>query len=48
MKFTQLIPVVFSLATITLAQSFCSSASHSGQSVKETSNKVGSIGGVGY
>jgi len=48
MKFTQLIPVALSLATTTLAQSFCSSASHSGQSVKETSNKVGSIGGVGY
>ncbi|KAL6625527.1 concanavalin A-like lectin/glucanase domain-containing protein [Neocallimastix sp. 'constans'] len=48
MKFTQLIPVALSLASTTLAQSFCSSASHSGQSVKETSNKVGSIGGVGY
>ncbi|KAL6625521.1 concanavalin A-like lectin/glucanase domain-containing protein [Neocallimastix sp. 'constans'] len=48
MKFTQLISVALSLATTTLAQSFCSSASHSGQSVKETSNKVGSIGGVGY
>ncbi|KAG4101621.1 concanavalin A-like lectin/glucanase [Neocallimastix lanati (nom. inval.)] len=48
MKFTQLIPVALSLATTTLAQSFCSSASHSGQSVKETSNKVGSIGGIGY
>nr|3WP4_A Chain A, CDBFV [Neocallimastix patriciarum] len=29
-------------------QSFCSSASHSGQSVKVTGNKVGTIGGVGY
>ncbi|KAL6625528.1 concanavalin A-like lectin/glucanase domain-containing protein [Neocallimastix sp. 'constans'] len=48
MKFTQLIPVALSLATTTLAQSFCSSASHSGESVKETSNKVGSIGGIGY
>ncbi|ORY20499.1 concanavalin A-like lectin/glucanase [Neocallimastix californiae] len=48
MKFTQLIPVALSLASTTLAQSFCSSATHSGESVKETSNKVGSIGGVGY
>jgi len=48
MKFTQFVPVVFSLATSALAQSFCSSAKHSGQSVKVTSNKVGSIGGIGY
>ncbi|ORX59309.1 concanavalin A-like lectin/glucanase [Piromyces finnis] len=48
MKFLQFIPAVLSLATSTLAQSFCSGASHSGQSVKETGNKVGSIGGVGY
>ncbi|ORX45766.1 xylanase, partial [Piromyces finnis] len=48
MKFSQFIPVALSFATSALAQSFCSSASHSGQSVKETGNKVGSIGGVGY
>ena len=48
MEFTQLIPVALSLVSTTLAQSFCSSATHSGESVKETSNKVGSIGGVGY
>lgn len=30
-----------------LAQDFCN-ASHSGESVKETSNKVGTIGTVGY
>jgi len=48
MKFTQFIPAVLSLATSTLAQSFCSSASHSGQSVKETGNKVGNIGDIGY
>ncbi|ORX48151.1 concanavalin A-like lectin/glucanase [Piromyces finnis] len=47
MKFTQLLPV-FSLATSALAQSFCSGSSHSGQSVKVTGNKVGSIGSVGY
>ncbi|ORX63758.1 concanavalin A-like lectin/glucanase [Anaeromyces robustus] len=50
MKFSQVIPILISLTTTTttLAQSFCSSANHSGQSVKETSNKVGNIGGVGY
>jgi len=48
MKFQQIIPFAFSLATYVSAQSFCSSANHSGTSVKETSNKVGSIGGIGY
>jgi len=48
MKFIQSIPLLLSLATSTLAQSFCSSASHSGQSVKVTSNKVGTIGSIGY
>ncbi|OUM60792.1 glycoside hydrolase family 11 protein [Piromyces sp. E2] len=48
MKFTQFVPAILSLATSALAQSFCSSASHSGQSVRETGNKVGNIGGVGY
>jgi hypothetical protein len=48
MKFVQFVPAVLSLATSALAQSFCSGASHSGQSVKTTSNKVGSIGSVGY
>ncbi|OUM62687.1 family 11 glycoside hydrolase, partial [Piromyces sp. E2] len=35
-------------AGVASAQSFCSSASHSGQSVTEYSNKVGSINGIGY
>jgi len=48
MKFSKIIPVAFSLATSTLAQSFCSSSSHSGQSIKVTGNKVGTIGSVGY
>jgi len=48
MKISQFVPVVLSLATSTLAQSFCSSASHSGQSVKTSGNKTGSIGSVGY
>jgi len=48
MKFTQFVPVALSLISSTLAQSFCSSASHSGTSVKVTSNKVGTIGNVGY
>jgi len=48
MKFTQFIPAVLSLVTSTLAQSFCSSSSHSGQSTKTSGNKTGSIGSVGY
>ncbi|ORX45772.1 concanavalin A-like lectin/glucanase [Piromyces finnis] len=48
MKFTQLLPVALSFATSALAQSFCTGATHTGESVKETGNKVGSIGGVGY
>jgi len=50
MKISRTIPIVFSLATslVVKAQSFCSGASHTGQSTLVTSNKVGSIGGVGY
>jgi len=48
MKFSKIIPIALSLTSSALAQSFCISASHSGQSVTERSNKVGSIGGVGY
>ncbi|ORX63514.1 concanavalin A-like lectin/glucanase, partial [Anaeromyces robustus] len=48
MKFTKVIPILFSLTTTTLAQNFCSSASHSGQSTKANSNTTGNIGGVGY
>jgi len=48
MKFIQFVPFVLSFAVSTLAQDFCTSATHGGQSVKETSNKVGSIGDVGY
>jgi len=47
MKFIQLAPVLLSVASV-YAQDFCTSAQHSGTSVKETSNKVGSIGDVGY
>jgi len=45
----------FSFAVLSLAsaiavnaQSFCSTAKHSGQSVVVNSNSVGNIGGVGY
>ncbi|ORX83942.1 xylanase, partial [Anaeromyces robustus] len=48
MKFSQFVPVLLSFASATLAQDFCTSASHTGESVKETSNKVGTIGDVGY
>ncbi|OUM68481.1 family 11 glycoside hydrolase, partial [Piromyces sp. E2] len=46
----KIIQLILSTATyyVANAQSFCSSAKHSGQSVKETSNKVGSISGIGY
>ncbi|ORX75636.1 concanavalin A-like lectin/glucanase [Anaeromyces robustus] len=47
MKFS-IFPVILSLATSTFAQSFCSASGHSGQSVTERSNKVGSINGIGY
>ncbi|KAG4091280.1 concanavalin A-like lectin/glucanase domain-containing protein [Neocallimastix lanati (nom. inval.)] len=47
MKYTQLISIVLSL-TSTLAQNFCSTTDHTGESVKETSNKVGAIGDIGY
>jgi len=47
MKFIQLTPILLSFASV-YAQDFCSSAQHSGTSVMETSNKVGSIGDVGY
>ncbi|KAL6626024.1 concanavalin A-like lectin/glucanase [Neocallimastix sp. 'constans'] len=50
MKISKTIPIIFSLATsvVVRAQSFCSSASHSGQSTRVTSNKVGTIGNIGY
>jgi len=48
MKFSQFVPVLISLAGSALAQDFCSSAQHTGESVTETSNNVGSIGDVGY
>ncbi|ORX77805.1 concanavalin A-like lectin/glucanase [Anaeromyces robustus] len=47
MKFS-VVPIILSLATSTFAQSFCSASGHSGQSVTERSNKVGSINGIGY
>ncbi|KAL6612945.1 concanavalin A-like lectin/glucanase [Neocallimastix californiae] len=49
MKSFKLLQLVLATTTCVVnAQSFCSSSSHSGQSVKETSNKVGTIGDVGY
>ena len=36
------------LATTAFAQDFCSNSSHSGQSVKISSNQVGKIGDIGY
>ncbi|OUM68770.1 glycoside hydrolase family 11 protein, partial [Piromyces sp. E2] len=48
MKLLQFLPLVASLASTSLAQSFCSSATHSGTSTKVTSNSVGNIGNIGY
>jgi len=48
MKLLKFIPFVFTLATSSLAQSFCSSTKHTGVSVKETKSKKGKIGGVNY
>ena len=48
MKFVQSATLILSVAGTTLAQSFCQSASHSGQSKTEYSNAVGNIGGIGY
>ncbi|KAG4097090.1 hypothetical protein H8356DRAFT_993845 [Neocallimastix lanati (nom. inval.)] len=49
MRFSGLIPLAFTLSVSSVkAQSFCSSAKHSGESVRVTSNKVGQINGIGY
>jgi len=50
MKILNAFQIVLALATpyVANAQSFCSGASHSGTSEKVTSNKVGSINGIGY
>jgi len=50
MKFTKITSLVLSLAaTLTVAEpDFCKNPKHTGQSVKITSNKVGSINGIGY
>ena len=50
MKSSKVINLLLSITatSVVSAQSFCSNASHSGQSVKVTSNKVGSINGIGY
>eukprot|EP00833_Pecoramyces_ruminatium_P010724 jgi/Orpsp1_1/1184756/evm.model.c7180000090878.1 len=50
MKTTNIISLLLSLATtgIVNAQSFCSTSTHSGESVKVTSNETGTIGNIGY
>eukprot|EP00833_Pecoramyces_ruminatium_P017801 jgi/Orpsp1_1/1191833/evm.model.d7180000088826.1 len=50
MKFSKLISIAIASATSFVAAdpSFCSASGHKGQSVKVTSNKVGSINGIGY
>jgi len=47
MNYTKLIQFLATVGLVS-AQSFCSSAKHSGQSVTEYSNKVSSINGIGY
>ncbi|ORX79845.1 concanavalin A-like lectin/glucanase [Anaeromyces robustus] len=48
MKFSTAIFVSLASSLVVNAQSFCSGAKHSGTSVTCNSNKVGSIGSVGY
>eukprot|EP00833_Pecoramyces_ruminatium_P003043 jgi/Orpsp1_1/1177075/evm.model.c7180000060108.1 len=50
MKLQKIIPLTLALAASTTeaAKAFCSGASHSGSSVKVTSNKTGTINGIGY
>jgi hypothetical protein len=48
MKFSTAIFVSLASSLVVNAQSFCSGAKHSGTSVTCNSNRVGSIGGVGY
>ncbi|ORX40356.1 concanavalin A-like lectin/glucanase [Piromyces finnis] len=48
MKFVTLTSILSLATSLVAGQSFCSGSSHSGQSVKVTSNKVGTIGSVGY
>ena len=51
MKFQKIIPLTISLAasvSLVAAQNFCLNNYHSGQSVTEYYNKVGSIGGINY
>jgi len=48
MKSYNILQLVLATVCAVKAQSFCSTSSHSGKSVKETSNKVGKIGDVGY
>ncbi|OUM68839.1 glycoside hydrolase family 11 protein [Piromyces sp. E2] len=47
MKFRAL-SILSLAASLVAGQNFCSNSSHSGQSVKVTTNKVGTIGSVGY
>jgi len=49
MKFLRAASIALSFVTTLVAgQSFCSNAQHTGQSIKVTSNTVGSINGIGY
>jgi len=48
MKLYQLIPLLFSLTSTTLAQSFCTASGHNGESILVNGNKLGKIGTVNY
>ncbi|OUM67390.1 family 11 glycoside hydrolase [Piromyces sp. E2] len=48
MKFSRVTLLSLASALAVNAQSFCNGAKHSGQSIVVNSNRVGSIGGVGY
>ncbi|ORX80418.1 xylanase, partial [Anaeromyces robustus] len=48
MKYLSILQLLISSIYLVKTQDFCQSANHSGESIKETSNKVGSIGDVTY
>ena len=48
MKIFQILPFLFSLYTLTLAQGACDASGHSGESTKVNGNKTGKIGSIDY
>jgi len=48
MKFVRILPFLYSLCTVALAQSACDASGHNGESVQTSGNKVGKIGSIDY